>query len=56
MTRNEKIIRASANNLRLEGMHVTEREKQIAMDCLTGKKKFSDAYAEIKNRYKKFSN
>lgn len=53
MTRNEEIISAAAANLRLEGMHVTAREKRIAMDCLTGKRTFNDAVDEIIRRYKK---
>lgn len=52
MTRNEEIIRASAANLRLEGMYVTEEEKKMAMDCLNGKMTFSDACAKLRRRYK----
>ena len=51
MTRNEEIISAAAADLYLEGMEVTEEEKQAVMDCLTGKRKFSDLYEEIKSRY-----
>lgn len=53
MTRNEEIIRAAAANLRLEGMHVTDEEKRMAMDCLNGKMKFSDACEILRKRYKR---
>lgn len=53
MTKNEEIIRASAANLRLEGMEVTEEEKQMALDCLEGKISFSDAIKIIQDRYQK---
>lgn len=53
MTRNEKIINAAAADLRLEGMHVTAREKRIAMDCLSGKMSFNDAVAAAVKRYGK---
>ena len=51
MTRNEEIIRAQAASLRLEGMHVTNEEKRMAMDCLNGKMKFSEACEKLRQRY-----
>ena len=55
MTSYERSIKSAAANLRLEGMHVTEREKHIAMDCLTGKRTFNDAVSDIIRRHKKHS-
>lgn len=53
MTKNEEIISAAEANLRLEGMRVTSREKKVAMDCLTGKRSFDEAVADVIRRHKK---
>lgn len=40
MSENERILRSVDANLRLEGMRLTDAEKQTIRDCLAGKSNF----------------
>lgn len=47
MSRNEEILRFAVANTTLEGMPVSQEERDIIMDCLEGRRTFEDAIRDI---------
>ncbi|MBR0415979.1 hypothetical protein IJI64_02315 [Candidatus Saccharibacteria bacterium] len=53
MSKDEKILKITEANLRLEGMHLTSEEKQTIKDCLTGKTNFDKEIKKLVAYYNK---
>ena len=47
MSRNEEILKFAVANTTLEGMSVSQEERDVIMDCLEGRRTFEDAIREI---------
>lgn len=52
MSKNERILKFTEANLRLEGMHLTSSEKRKILDCLTGKSSFDKEIKKLVAYYK----
>jgi len=53
MNKKEEMISFVESSLRLEGMNITSREKQIMLDCLNGKITYEHAIQTAINKYRK---
>ena len=51
MSKNEEIFKFVVANQALEGLIVTDEEKNVLMDCLEGRRSFRDAVREVIARY-----
>ena len=47
MSKNEEILRFAVANTTLEGMRVSQEERDTIMDCLEGRRTFEDAIREV---------
>lgn len=51
MTRNEKIVENVDASMNMEGMPLTEEEKQIGLKCLDGEMNFREVIERLVKQY-----
>lgn len=53
MSREDKIISSVESSFALEGMQLSNNEKKVMRDCLSGKISFDSAVRDAVSRYKR---
>ena len=53
MSKNEEILNFIDSSFRLEGMHLSSRERQTIMKCLKGDMTFNDAVSKAIKKHRK---
>ena len=53
MTKNERIVENVNASMSMEGMPLTQEEKEVGLKCLNGELDFREVVEDLVNQYKK---